>query len=76
VIAQAEAHIKAAHSATTGAYVGYYEPYATSHDDFDKNDGFREEIPNAARSLINAVKLQRDGQLPVADANLHAPREK
>ena len=68
--------IKAAHSATTGAYLGYYEPYATSHDDFDADKGFREEILNAARSLINAVKLQRDGKFPVADANLHAPREK
>ncbi len=68
--------IKAAHSAATGAYLGYYEPYATSHDDFDKDQGFREEIMNAARSLINAVKLQRDGKFPVADAMLHAPREK
>jgi len=68
--------IRAAPRATTGAYVGYYEPYATSHDDFDMDDGFREEIANAARSLINAVKLQRAGQFPVADAKLHAPREK
>jgi len=68
--------IKAAHSATTGAYLGYYEPYATSHDDFDEDKGFREEILNAARSLISAVKLQRAGKFPVADANLHAPREK
>ena len=68
--------IKAAHSAATGAYLGYYEPYATSHDDFDADKGFREEVANAARSLINAVKLQRAGQFPVADAMLHAPREK
>jgi hypothetical protein len=40
------------------------------------HDGFREESANAARSLINAVKLQRAGQFPVADADLHAPREK
>ena len=68
--------IKAAHSAATGAYLGYYEPYATSHDDLDKDDGFRAEIANAARSLVNAVNLQRAGQFPIADANLHAPREK
>jgi multimeric flavodoxin WrbA len=68
--------IKAAHSAATGAYLGYYEPYATSHEDLDMDDGFRDEIANAARSLVNAVKLQRAGQFPVADANLHAPREK
>jgi hypothetical protein len=68
--------IKAAHSAATGAYLGYYEPYATSHDDFDKDTGFQEEILNAARSLIAAVKLQRAGKFPQADANLHPPREK
>lgn len=68
--------IKAAHSAATGAYLGYYQPYATSHDDYDKDQGFQEEVANAARSLINAVKLQRDGKFPVADAMLHAPREK
>lgn len=67
---------KAAHSAATGAYVGYYEPYATSHDDFDADEGFRAEVMNAARSLVEAVKLQRAGKFPVADANLHAPREK
>jgi multimeric flavodoxin WrbA len=68
--------IRAARGATTGAYIGYYEPYATSHDDFDKDHGFREEIANAARSLISAVKLQRAGRFPLADAHLHAPREK
>src|SRR5882724_1415970 len=31
--------IKAAHSAATGAYLGYYEPYATSHDDLDADKG-------------------------------------
>ena len=68
--------IKAAHSAATGAYLGYYEPYATSHDDYDKDDGFRAEISNAALSLVSAIKLQRAGKFPLADANLHAPREK
>lgn len=68
--------IKAAHSATTGSYVGYYEPYATSHDDFDKDKDFQQEVMNAARALVAAVKLQRAGKFPLADAKLHPPREK
>jgi multimeric flavodoxin WrbA len=68
--------IRAAHEAVSGAYVGYYEPYATSHDAFDKDRPFQQEVMNAMRSLIAGVNLQRAGKFPVSDAKLEPPREK
>jgi multimeric flavodoxin WrbA len=68
--------IKAAHKAAIGAYVGYYEPYATSHRDLDRDTAFQSEVENAARSLVNAVKMQRAGGFMQADEGLHGSRDK
>jgi multimeric flavodoxin WrbA len=68
--------IPAAHKALLGSYIGYYEPYATSHADLDADGDFQEEVRNAARSLVAAVRLQRAGKFEQADAGLHGPREK
>lgn len=56
--------------------LGYMQPYATSHDELDRDTALQEEVRNAARSLVAAVKLLRAGKLPQADAGLHAPRKK
>ncbi|MFN2604424.1 MAG: flavodoxin family protein [Gemmatimonadaceae bacterium] len=56
-------------------YIGYYEPYATSHEALDKDDAFQEEVRNAARTLIEAVSdMRRGDHQPGAD--LEAPRKK
>ena len=34
------------------------QPYATSHDDLDRDTAFQEEVRNAARALVQAVKLR------------------
>ena len=68
--------IPAAHKALVGAYVGYYEPYATSHQDLDKDTDFQMEVLNAARCLVGAVKLQRAGRFEQADAAIQGPRDK
>lgn len=68
--------VPAGHSALVGNYLGYYEPYATSHDDLDKEKDFQEEVRNAARSLVQAVKLLRRGELKAPDAALRDPRQK
>ena len=57
-------------------YVGYYEPYATSHEALDRDTAFQEEVRNAARALGEAVKLARAGKLPQPDRGLHDPRPK
>jgi hypothetical protein len=68
--------ILAGNSALIGSYVEYYEPYATSHDERDKEKGFQEEVQNAARSLVQAVRLLRRGQLKLPDASIFDPRQK
>ncbi len=68
--------LSAGHMAELDRYIGYYEPYATSHDDLDADKPLQEEVRNAARTLVEAVKLQRKGKLVSADAHLRDPRPK
>ena len=68
--------IPAAHMAMVDGYVGYYKPYATSHDDLDRDKDFQEEVRNAARSLVTAAHLLRRGELKQSDAGLREPRPK
>jgi multimeric flavodoxin WrbA len=68
--------IPASHSAQLDRYVGYYKPYATSHDDLDEDKDFQAEVRNAARSLVNAVRLLRRGEFKQPDASLRNPRPK
>ncbi len=68
--------IGAGHLSQVGRYVGYMEPYATSHDALDRDASFQEETRNAARALIEAVKQMRRGDLKQPDAKLREPRPK
>jgi multimeric flavodoxin WrbA len=68
--------VSAGHAAELDRYVGYYEPYATSHDALDRDWDFQDETRNAARALIAAVKLMRQGKLAQPDARLRDPRPK
>jgi hypothetical protein len=68
--------IAAGRAAVIESYVGYYRPYATSHDELDKDKDFQEEVRNAARSLTRAVRLLRRGELKQPDASLREPRSK
>jgi multimeric flavodoxin WrbA len=53
--------ISAGGMAETDGYIGYMEPYATSHQALDEDKVFQEEVHNVARALGNAVRLQRAG---------------
>ena len=68
--------IPAGRKATYDAYLGYLTPYATSHDDLDKDDGFQHDVRIAALALVNGVKLMRSGALKVPDAGLKEARPK
>jgi multimeric flavodoxin WrbA len=68
--------LDAGHAAQIDRYVGYYEPYATSHAALDKDDAIRCEVGNAARTLIEAVRAARDGGLIAAGRDLKEPRPK
>lgn len=56
-------------------YVGYYEPYATSHRALDGEHALFEEARNVARALIERVRQLRAGQRD-AGAGLRSPRLK
>src|SRR5207244_1078379 len=63
-------------AATIDRYVGYYEPYATSHEALDADAAFQQETRNAARALVEAVALARAGRLPRPGRDLQQPRPK
>jgi multimeric flavodoxin WrbA len=68
--------IQAGSSAALDRYLGYYEPYATSHDALDRDEALQEEVRNAARSLVETVRQIRSGEYRKPDAGLEAPRQK
>ena len=45
-------------------YIGYYEPYATSHEALDRDAAVQQETRNIARALVESVALARSGRYP------------
>jgi multimeric flavodoxin WrbA len=68
--------IQAGASAALGRYLGYYRPYATSHDDLDEDRALMAETRTAARSLVETIRQIRSGRYRAPDAGLEAPRQK
>jgi multimeric flavodoxin WrbA len=68
--------IQAGASGGLGRYLGYFQPYATSHDDLDRDDALRIETRNAALSLAETVRQLRSGRYRPPDAELEPPRPK
>ncbi|PAW74413.1 MAG: hypothetical protein B9S38_03170 [Verrucomicrobiia bacterium Tous-C4TDCM] len=56
-------------------YIGYYEPYATSHEALDRDTAFMEEARSAALTLMDAVTEMRKGRKAPGD-ELESPRQK
>jgi len=67
--------VQASAGSVLDRYVGYYEPYATSHEALDRDTSFQEEVRNVARSLANSIHQIREGRQE-ADAELREPRPK
>ena len=68
--------IDAGAQARLDRYVGYYEPYATSHDTLDADTALQAEVRNVASAVANAVKALRAGTLSQPDKGLARPRPK
>ena len=68
--------VRAGASGAVDRYIGYYEPYATSHDAFDADEAVQAETRNAALSLVARVRQIRSGRYEPPDAQLTAPRKK
>lgn len=67
--------IEAGSKSQVDRYIGYYEPYATSHDALDRDEAIFEETRNAVRSLAQRVQQLRSGSTP-AGTTLNTPRQK
>jgi multimeric flavodoxin WrbA len=68
--------VDAGAAARLDRYIGYYRPYATSHDELDRDADVQEEVRNVARALAQAVAELRAGRLQAPDAGLRRPRPK
>ena len=68
--------ISASGLAEADGYIGYMEPYATSHQALDKDEAFQEEVRNVARALGRAVTLSRAGKFENPSQGLVEPEPK
>lgn len=57
-------------------YIGYAEPYATSHETLDRDAAMQEESRNVARAVAKAVVELRAGRLQAVQPVLSRPRPK
>ena len=63
-------------SAAVDTLIGYYEPYATSHDKLDAQPETFIQVENAAKSVVNLVRMIRSGAYHASDEGLRNPRQK
>jgi len=63
-------------AAALDRYIGYWQPYATSHEELDEDQAVQEEVRNVARSLLEGVLAMRSGRQIAPGAELEAPRNK
>jgi multimeric flavodoxin WrbA len=68
--------VDAGQQARLDRYIGYYEPYATSHDALDADEALQEEVRNVAQAVANAVGELRAGRLSMPDRSIKRPRPK
>ena len=68
--------IDAGTQARLDRFIGYYEPYATSHETLDADRSVQLEVANVALAVAHAVQALRAGTLSMPDKDLSQPRPK
>jgi multimeric flavodoxin WrbA len=68
--------IKAGACAGIDRYIGYFQPYAVSHEALDQETAVFEEVRNVARAVATAVADLRAGKLLSPDRDIMQPRFK
>ena len=68
--------VPAGSEAMLDRYIGYWKPYATSHEELDADQPLQEEVRNVARTLLHAVQAVRRGQRVTSESGRPAPRDK
>lgn len=66
----------AGNKAELDRYIGYWKPYATSHEALDQDEAIQGEVANAAKTLADAVVAARTHGVPKAGEDLPDPRQK
>jgi multimeric flavodoxin WrbA len=68
--------VQAGGGAEADRYIGYMEPYATSHDALDADHAVQEDLRNVARTVLDAVRLRAAGAFATPGEGLEDPRPK
>jgi multimeric flavodoxin WrbA len=68
--------IDAGAQARLDRYIGYFEPYATSHEALDRDEAVQEETRNVARAVAQVTAALREGELDDVIAPQRPPRPK
>ena len=68
--------VDAGAAARLDRFVGYYEPYATSHEALDRGEAVQQEARNVGRAVAHAVSELRAGRLPAVQPKVTRPRPK
>ncbi len=68
--------IDAGAQARLDRFIGYYEPYATSHEALDRDTAVQAEAHNVALAVAQAVVELRAGRLQAVQPKLPRPRPK
>ncbi len=68
--------VQAGPLAAIDSFIGWYEPYATSHADLDRDRPLFTQVEQAAISLSRMVKQLRSGTYHAPDAGMRSPRQK
>jgi multimeric flavodoxin WrbA len=68
--------IDAGAQARLDRFIGYYQPYASSHEALDQDQAVQEESRNVARAVAQAVRELRAGRLQALRPRLARPRPK
>ena len=68
--------IDAGSQAKLDRFIGYYQPYATSHEELDRDLPVQEEARNIGRAVAHSVKALRAGRSRPMESALPRPRPK
>jgi multimeric flavodoxin WrbA len=68
--------IDAGAQARLDRYVGYFEPYANSHETLDRDILFQQEVRNVALAVAKTVVELRSGRLQAVRSHFERPRPK
>jgi len=68
--------VQAGPLAAIDTWIGWYEPYATSHDDLDRDRSIFTQVEQAALSVSNLVTQLRANTFRPPNKGLHGPHQK